>query len=190
MSRVTSSSSSRNAFAQAPRVGHRDQRVAAGHEERPQLPIAGGQDLVGQDAARERVVHRAEAADPAVLVLEEHAGALAEAGEVDDALAHQGAAGPIEVARDGVDHLLEPEAERAVRAHVDAGRAVERGAVGGEVGAHHLAQALGGDPRHLASAPASRLARAPRPARSPSCAARPARDRRRPARSARAGRTR
>jgi hypothetical protein len=89
--------------------------------------VIGGQDLIGEHAAREGVVDRAE---------------------VDDAAADQRAARAIEVAAERVHALLEPECERTVAAHVDAGRAVEGGAVRGGVRGDQFAQLRGRDLRH------------------------------------------
>ena len=63
-------------------VAHRDERVAARHEHRAHLPFAFGQDLVGQNSARERVVDRVELADAALVFADQHSGLLAERGEV------------------------------------------------------------------------------------------------------------
>ena len=135
--------------SEASRVRHGDERIAAGDEQRLHLTVAGSEDLVGENAAGERVVDGRIVADPRAVGAHQYAVLHAEAREVDDAVADEGAAAPIEIAGDGVDHLLEPERERAVAAHVHARRAVERGTAGAAVGMDHLAELGRGDASDL-----------------------------------------
>ncbi len=134
--------------SQAGGVGHGDQRIAAGDEQRAHLARAGGEDFVGQNPTGEPVIDGGEAADARAVVAHEQPVLDAELREVDDAASDQRAAEPVKVARDGVDDLLQPERQGAVGAHVDAGRAVQRGAVGGAVRGDHRAQRRSGDTGH------------------------------------------
>ena len=100
----------------------------------------GRRDLVGQDAAGKPVVDRGKSADARLRLVGEHALLLAETREIENPATDQRAAEPVEVTADGIDRFLDPVGERAVRAHVDAGRAIERRSAGAPVDVDHFAQ--------------------------------------------------
>ena len=69
--------------------------------------------------------------------------------EVDDPGSDQLTPRAVEVAGDGVDDLLDPVGDGSVGPHVDAGRAVQRGAISLEVVVDETTQDVGRDARDV-----------------------------------------
>ena len=94
-------------------VGSRDHRVAGVSDQRPDLPLAGRVDLLGEDADRELARERRLARDARAVAAE--AAAAAERGRrrqrVDRRRREHDAAGAVEIAGDDVEDEHEPGAE-------------------------------------------------------------------------------
>src|SRR5438093_12597280 len=94
-------------------MNDREDRVARGHDERADLPVARGGDLVGEDAARQlaedaRVV--ADRAPVTAVAVEPELGG--ETREVDEVVGEDGAGGGVEVGGRDVDGVEGPRRDR------------------------------------------------------------------------------
>ena len=126
-------------------VGHGQQRIAAGYEQRLYLFPAGGEYFVGQYAAGKTAIQFPEAADAGAGLAPEHTVPFGVAGKVEYAFPHQGAAAPVQVAGDGADTLRQPLGQGTVLAHPQPRTGHDGRSVGGAVGGHQVAQRLRGD---------------------------------------------
>ena len=129
-------------------IATREQRIARLDDEggQPIRPVV--QDVVREHPRRLLPAHGRERVAP--VVARHHLGVVGDLlGHVDEALPHQGSSATIEIARDRVDALEQPEAERAAAALIDAGRHVERSALCLTVAAHEVAEGLCRHPRDL-----------------------------------------
>ena len=112
-------------------VGHRQHRVAGGHEQRADLALARRLDLQREQRGRQVADHVGEAAEArAHLAVGGQADLLAELVERDRRVPEHRAARAVEVAGDRVERVEQEGDQRAEAAQAGAGAAVGGGAVG------------------------------------------------------------